>query len=553
MKTKRIFCKTFCYSLLLATVSLLSCSKEKEDAGREDPYSENIISSRTRVVLAGGMEIMVNEKKLSNWSVGSTTGGGPENPPNPTPYFPTTGKPGNSYFIPAEFIDAKGKALLKLFSPGGSVPLATTEIEDSYTDPVDYYYNLQDYTSTGVLTPVPRPVAKPSQPHNILIRVVNLASDAVTGSDASETLSLGYANGQPVSAATSGIAKGHWSEYTEIPYGTYEFRMLIDGTTRQYPLSSSLNTNSAEDFRIANTLLYYTQRHVFQPGGVYTIVVSLRMSRDPNGASYPVNMFTVISDLTPSANLSYARMQVANGFPDEVFHALVDESPLPSVSFGEAGDYIILTTGVHTVKWVNGNGAVEKEQKINVKGGDNFTIAFYPDTDKHIATTILQNNMSGIINNASNEDGSDGSTAVFNPVTIMAMNIQTRFMNLCPELPYVSFTAKNGAPLTAGTTVYPPATVNLKYGTAPDAVALPYPYINLNNTVIEAYASGPGFVPGNRLDKVPPLSPANFTHLSAEFYSGGLPVGEAGVYTVALVGHYADGSQPKLIVIKHNK
>lgn len=546
MKTKRILC----YSLLLAVVSLSSCSKEKEDAGHEDPYSENITSSRTRVVLAGGMDIMVNGKKLSNWGAGPTTVGGPENPPYPTPYFPTTGKLGSTYFIPAEFIDAKGKALVEL---GGSGAAVTTEIEDSYTNPLDYYYNVQDYTVSGVLTPVPRPVVKPSQPKNILIRVVNLASDAVAGSGTDETLSLGYANGEPVSAATSGIAKGHWSEYTEIPYGTYEFRMLIDGTAKQYPLVSSLNIYGADDFRIANTLFYYTQRRVFQPGGVYTIAVSLKMGKDPFGVPHPVNMFTVIADLNPSVNLSYARVQVANAFPDEAFNVLVDENPLPSIRFGEAGDYSILTTGVHTIKWVNGSGTVEKEQKISVKGGDNFTVACYPGPDKHMATTILQNNMSGIINNASNEDGSDGTTAVFDPATIMAMNIQTRFMNLCPELPYVSFTAKNGATLASGTTAYPSAAVNLKYGTAPDAVALPYPYINLNNTVIEAYASGPGFIPGNRLEGVLPLSATNFIHLPAEFYAGGLPVGEAGVYTVALVGHYDNENQPRLIVIKHNK
>lgn len=550
MKTKRIFCKALCYSLLLAIVLLSSCSKEKEEAGRKDPYSENITPSRTRVVLAGGMDIMVNGKKLSNWGAGLTTVGGPDNPPYPTPYFPTTGKLGSTYFIPAEFIDAKGKALVEL---GGSGPGITTEIEDSYTNPLDYYYNVQDYTAPGLLTPIPRPVAKPSQPQNILIRVVNLASDAVAGSGTDETLSLGYANGQPVSAATSGIAKGHWSEYTEIPYGTYEFRMLIDGTARQYPLASSLNIYGAEDFRIANTLFYYTQRRVFQPGGVYTIAVSLKMARDPFAVPYPVNMFTVITDLNPAVNLSYARIQVANAFPDEVLNVFVDEKPLPSILFGQVSDYVILTTGVHMIKWVNGSGTMEKEQKISVKGGDNFTVAFYPAADKQIATTILQNNMSGIINNASNEDGSDGSTAVFDPVSIMAMNMQTRFMNFCPELPYVSFTARNGASLTSGTTGYPSAAVNLKYGTAPDAVALPYPYISLNNTVIEAYASRPGFIPGNRLEGVSPLSPTNFIHLPAEFYSDGLPVGEAGVYTVALVGHYDNVNQPKLIVIKHNK
>lgn len=534
---------------LLVALLLSSCSKEKTDVRREDPYNKNIVSSQTRVVLVNGMDIMVNGKKLSNWLAGSSVGGGPETPPNPTPYFPTTGKPGNTYFIPSEFIDADGHAEVQLFRAGADLPIAGVKVTNDYTNPLDYYYHLDYATGSALLTPIPRPVIKPLQPQNILVRVVNLASDDVAGSDAEEKLSLAYADGSRVSNATSGISKEHWSAYTEIPYGTYEFRMLIDGTTKQYPHTSSLNIHGASDFRIANTLRYYTQRRVFQPGGVYTIVVSLKIGKDPYGVGYPVNMFSVIEDLPPQVNLSYARVQIANGLSDDALSVQLDDHPVPAISFGKASDYIILTNGEHSIRW----GSLNKEQHITVKGGDNFTVVAYPGSGNQIATMVWQNNMSGVINNSSSEDGSDGITAIYDPVSEMAMNIQTRFMNLCPELPYVTFTAKNGASLAAGTTAYPDATVNLPYGSAPASKTLPYPYINLNNTVIEAYASKPGAVPGNRLYGVTPLAAADFIHLPDEFYPDGLPAGEAGVYTVMLVGHYTNERLPALVVIKHNK
>jgi hypothetical protein len=527
-----------------------SCSKTKQDDIPEQPFDQYIKSSTARLVLAGGMDLAVNNTRLSNWLAGDASGGGPALPPNPTPYFPQTGKPGNTYFIPQQFMDHEGKATIALYFAAGSMPVITAEVEDNYAQPWDYYYHLKESSTGSSITKVPRPIVKPSQPQNILIRLVNLASTAVPNSGPDEKLSLAFANGSPVSAVTSGIGKGQWSGYTELPYGTYEFRVLIDGSTSQYPAlpPSEGTVTSAEDLTLVNTRLYYTQRRLFQPGGVYTMVVHFNEGKyeiDQAAVKARVNAFSVVTDLSPAANLSYARVQVANAFAEQGITVKIDNQESQQVGYGKAGDYVIVTTGNHTVQVGSAPAQV-----ITVKGGDNLTLWAYPGNSDSLKLLPVQNNMSGIVNRAEHEDGSDGSTSVFDPLTVLSLSLQTRFLNLCPELPQVTFTAKNGAPMVFGNQGYPGATVNLLYGAIPDPVKLPYPYINLGDPWIEAYQSASSVVPGDRITDVTPLTPADFMHMPASFYPNGLPAGEPGVYTVALIGHR---NNARLIVIKHNK
>jgi hypothetical protein len=505
-------------------------------------------------VLAGGLDISVNGKRLSNGLAGSTTGGGPANPPNPTPYFPTTGKPGNTFFVPQEFFNANGKAVVGI----GSGPAVTVDVEDNYHQPLDYYYNLQGDAAEAVVTVVPRPIVKPSRPENILVRLVNLSSDAVAGSSSDETLSLAYANGNAVSAVTSRVAKGKWSEYIELPYGTYEFKVMIDGSARQYPALPPypMSIQGGDDLTVMDTRLYFTQKRVFQPGGVYTIVTAYDQGKYEDNQTTikaKVNAFTIITDLSPSANLSYARIQVANAMAETGLQIRIDNNDRADISYGHAGDYTIVTKGTHTVYLQDAAGGFIREEKITVKGGDNFTLWVHPGKDNKGAITTVQNNMSGIINLAENSDGSDGSTAVFDPLTTSAMPLQTRFLNFCTDLPYATFTGKNGATLLPGTTIYPVAAVNIPYGTPPDPGLVPYPYINLAAVWIETYQSQPASVPGNRLYETSPLTSGDFINMPGSLYPNGLPEGEPGVYTVALIGRNNATQKPKLVVIKHNK
>lgn len=547
------------YYILLFGILLLSCSKTKVDPLRNGQIpSNNIPASSARLVLVGGFDLMVNGKKLTNWLVGDAHGGGPEVPPNPTPYFPTTGKLGSTYFIPQEFMNGSGKATVGLYGGGGSSTSTTTEVIDNYTQPWDYYFNVQDNMQVSSLTPIPRPIAKPSSPQNILIRLINLSSSAVVNSGIDEKLSLAYADGSPVSTSTSGIGKGIWSEYVEMPYGTYQFRVMIDGGVKQVPaLPPTLGqVTSATDFTLSGTKQYYTQRRLFQPGGVYTIVVTFNEGKyevDQAAVKARVNAFSTVSDLSPAANLSYARVQVANAVAENGLKVTIDANTPTPVAYTKASDYKILTAGKHLIRVEDASGALKAEKEVQLKGGDNFTVWAFPKADNTIALIVLQNNMSGIINNAEHADGSDGNTSVGDPVSQIGLVKQMRFLNLCPDLPYVTFTAKNGGSFTGGNNGYPAAAMNLPYGQQLNPVAVPFPYLFIDNPYIEAYRSQPASVPGNRLYEVLPLTAGSFINMPESFYPNGLPNGEPGIYTVALIGRNATSKNAKLIVIKHNK
>ncbi len=542
---------------LWTVLSTLACSKTKVDDWRDPSIPlNNIKSSTARIVLVGGCDLEVNNTRLTNWEAPDITGS-PQLKPLPTPYFPTTGKPGTTYYIPQEFMDASGKAMVRLYSAGGSGPLATAQVEDNYNHPWDYYYNIQDQ---GLFTPIPRPVIKPSTPQNILIRLVNLSSTLGLNHAPGQTLSLSYANGSKVGNATSGIARGSWSQYVEIPYGTYEFRVLVDGSAEQYPAfpPQGATTTSSTDFTLSGTNSYFTQRRVFQPGGIYTVVTFFNSDKFESGDLFVrlnLNLFTVITDLQPEANVTYARVQVANAILKSNIHVSFDSNGNESVPYGTAGNYQVLARGKHTLEIKDDAGKLLTKKEFQVKGGDNFTIWVYPQQNGSTETTIIQNNMSGIANTSANPDGADGSSSVNDPLRTNAMNIQTRFLNFCPEFEAVSFTGANGQPLVSlsGSTGYPAATINLKTGQAPDEKLLPFPYINIIPNSIEVYQSQPGSVPGNRLFGVTPLTAGNFINMPETFYPNGLPKGEAGVYTVALIGHNNDNEQPRLFVIKHNQ
>lgn len=548
-------------SILLLIIGIVSCSKTKVDERRDPPFdNSNIKYSTARIMMVNGMDVEINNTKITNWQ-GQRAVGTPEIPPFPTRYFPTSGKPGLSFFVPQEFMSAKNNAMVKLYLPGGGATIATVQAEDNYSTPWDYYLNMhaEPLNYTYRLTPVSRPVTKPMSPQNILIRLVNLSSKNVANYSEGETLSLAYSNGEKVSTITSGIAAGSSSKYVEIPYGTYDFHVFASGENfKQYaavpPQVSAIT--SLSDFTILNTKLYFSQRRIFQPGGVYTIIVSAYAGKFQLGdVNVPLNLFSCVADLQLDANLTYGRVQVANAAIKNGIIVSINSSNEMQVSYGTASKYQTLVAGSQNIEIKDNTGKVLANKTISLKGGDNFTIWTYPNKDGTLAITLAQNNMSGIASSIANPDGADGSVSVGDPLKTNTMTIQTRFLNFCPEIQSVSFTGQNGQSLqfSSGETVYPPAATNLKIGEIPDGTTVPSPYVNLNLGVIEAYESELSSVPGKRLVGVVPINAKMFINMPSESYPNGLPAGEPGVYTVALIGHYNNVEQPKMIVLKHNQ
>ncbi len=166
--------------------------------------------------------------------------------------------------------------------------------ENSYAQPADYYLLPTTFmTGQPSVLPVPRNVHAPTKPDHFKIRIINLTGDPIRRptllngpqEDLRGAVSLTYADGMPVSQQTSNIGTGSpISEYVELPYGTYQFRVLTaDGRQLPSPASSLQDrgltmfdppTSTISQSLSCSTGLVYAPIGVYQPGGIYTIVVT---------------------------------------------------------------------------------------------------------------------------------------------------------------------------------------------------------------------------------------------------------------------------------------
>ncbi|NLR82493.1 DUF4397 domain-containing protein [Chitinophaga eiseniae] len=556
--------KTF-YHTLLAGVLLLTaaCSKSKEDVrtGNEPDYS-NSAKSSVRLLTFNTWDLMVNGTKVTNWFFA------PSNSPLagvpfPTPYFPTTGKLKDSWYLPQQFLDSKGEATIKVgLAQGGSQASYLVDsftVKDDYYQPSDYYLytSAVDHLGAYSATRVPRTTAIPADPTHIRIRLVNLCAAGGNGGDKGLTLAL--ADGTPVSGVTSHIVNHTWSDYVELPSGTYQFKVLIDGAGLQIPGKppALIGTISQDNYSLNGTQVYYCPVQTFQPGGVYTVVVA-RMSGIYQYNEYPLfpNTFSIITDIDPPVNIAYGRIQLVNAAVEgeKGIHMQIDGHDAPAVAYGKAGDYVTLVTGAHAIRITDASGKSLVEKNIQVNGGDNLTVWAYP-ANSGTALTVVTNNMGGTRIGGTNSDGSDALNNSYNPLKFK-MLVQTRFLNLCPELPEVTFTGVNGALFKEGMFSSAAAAQHLLPGQPPSPVSVPYPYVDLGTVTggaVQVYRSQPGVLPGDRITGVPALTKADFVKMPATFFPDGNSGAEAGVYTVALVGHNTAGEHPRLIVIKHNQ
>lgn len=540
---------------------LQACTKNLSDARPGNlPTYNDIANSSTRIVLARGFDCMVDTTKLTNflpYNVILT-----QSPPNGTPWFPTAGATTDPFFIPQEFIDSKGQATVKLYNRGvGGGSMDSFVVQDDYAQPNDYYIpggESGGFGDFGVVR-VPRPQQTLADPSHIRIRLLNLVTDN------GNPLTLAYANGAPVSNTTSHIGFNAWSDYIELPYGSYDFRVLDDSIFGSQlharppaGVKFNLEVNSATNPNYAiGGGQYYSPTITFQPGGVYTIVASVFGTFEDPFAVVETALpgFAVITDNTPATNMQYARIQAVNSSVANGMSLQIDNGQSIAVTYGKASDYQILTSGSHAIKINDGSGNLLAEQAITLSGGDNLSLWTYADADGKTSILPVSNNMGGIEQSGTNNDGSDPSLLVYDPLNFN-MIVQTRFLNLCADIPYVTFTGTNGLLFLDNRFSVAKAAQNLAAGSPADPVNIPYPYVDLGagsyNTV-EAYASQPNVVPGNRLMDVTPLPTTAFTALPAAYYSQDAPSMEPGVYTVALIGRNNGTQTPQLIVVKHNK
>jgi hypothetical protein len=570
--------------IFLGMLVLGACSKPKLDSATGNlPTQLQLSSSTVRIVNLGGFtDLAVNGVQLTDFVLPDIYG---NRFPSPTTYFPATGTLGMTYLIPQQFLDSSHSAAVQLAVPvsGGLTPgtyyheaVSNFGVTEDYSHPNDYYWIYSrtagggSFSYSDSLVVIPRAISPAADPTHFLVRMVNLSS-APDDAGLIGPMRLAYADGSHVAtgAADSLVSPGNYTAYYELPYGTYQFKVLTSQGSQVPGAPVNMQVPIITDNQFTAIMqglgVTYAPIQTFQPGGVYTIVVSVNHNfQYPYGTGdvgNNYNAYQVITDVAPAANVTYARIQAVNAVPGEAVTVSVDGAPLvSSLAYDSVTAYQAYVTGAHQVTVQDGTGKTLASKSFNLQGNTNFTIWTFPSGDS-VDFLLAQNNLSGNESDTYNADGSDAAP----DITFNSFPYIVRFLNLCPDLPYVTFTQANGALFADGNSSFAVAAQNLPFGGQLSSSAVPFPYVSANggtggiSSQIQVYQSQlqPKVIPGNWLSDIPALQNTDFISMPASFYPGGLPTGEPGVYTVALTGRYGQGITPgqqaKMIIIKHTK
>ncbi|RFZ95480.1 DUF4397 domain-containing protein [Mucilaginibacter conchicola] len=554
--------------LLLIALLQVACKKDKLNTVIDNRFTtDNQQSSNIRVVNLGGFsQVIANGDTLTNFKVF-----GPNEIPNlpGTRYFPTNGQLGKTWTIPQDLFNAQHKIALDLgiydYNPDLNLG-ALINLQYDVNNPQDVYLLNKEYTTDLPQYQVlPRAITAPSKPDHFKIRIVNFSGHinnlSVNGSGMQEALdgpvTLAYADGTPVSTQTTnvtGVQKA--SEYVEVPYGTYQFKVLT-ANGRQIPgTGSNINeltildppTSTIAIRQTTQSNLTYAPIQTYQPGGIYTIVISPQIAKyfinEVDETSNIVqNTFQVISDNSPSANLTYCRVQAVNAMPDNQVSFSVGGTSLGNgLAFGKTGDYATMINGTQEVKATDANGKVIATTTANFRAAQNYTVWLYPDAAGNAKLLLVANDLSGTRFNNAEEDG---TYAYFQ----FKYFFFKRYLNLSMGNPYITFTTDNGNP----------SGINLQ----PGQPLLQNPYVSTQFSQAKydlmAYRSSPNVVPGVWADDIPVLTSDQFIANKALYTNAGraLPAHEPGIFTVALIGKTGTGAttanKARMIILKHNK
>ncbi|WP_212006032.1 hypothetical protein [Chitinophaga sp. HK235] len=556
---------------LLCAGGLASCTKKEDFAydNRVNPQAD--AASSVRIVnMRGATELMVNGKQLSAFALPNIEGFYDQYTTKATPWFPETGRMGLTYTIPQQFVSADGTVKdirFAAFTRDYSLGLTRGfNAKDNFNNPTDYYFayfgpNASEYSDS--LFAIPRSVSPPANPAYCKVRLLNLSS---TNSAFGGTMRVTWADGTVI-AGLDNIPVGQYSDYVELPYGTYQLKvMTMDGLlvpgvggsaqflnvvnpqTGTMLLPGTLSRPSVNGF--VDSRLTFAPLKTYQPGGVYTIAVAdcpnFRNSNGgTNGETYSSknNAFRIIADAEPQNN-SYARLQAINVVPGKQIKVTMDGRPLGNtLGFSTTTAFDQYLIGTHILKVTDAAGNLLADSTFSLLPGDNRTAWIYENKNGKTGISLVANNLSNVYYTGATEDGSYSNIKVEFPSWV-------RFMNFCPDLPEATFTTDDGQTFGDGS-----ASQHLLLGIP--AIKNPYVMLNANfYQSIWAYASQYNVVPGNWLREVTTLKSRDFIANPA-LYPGGLPMSESGVYTVALIGNIntsKPGSEKaRMIIIRHNQ
>ena len=611
--------KHFANNIICLGIVLLfaGCAKSKVNALLNPTGAEVATNSSVRLFnfYNYNLDITINNIPLTNYGQASAQGTQAGLGLFPSGSWLTMDN-GNPFFVPNSLVAKDRKVHILISTPpltlnstysASSFSLASvdTTVIDDPLHPNDYYA-----LATGHLLVVPRSTAAPAQPQNFKVRIINLGAPT-DPSNLVGPVSMTYSDGSAVDPALTNVGAGQTSAYVELPYGAYMFKLFSNGDlTRQLtelPLLSNFNSCTVPTPEIQEAL--FPKVRTFAPGATYSIVITQNIGifQQCNYATPPVpwpfNAYRIVTEQSPGLNTTFARMDAFNALPVVPVSITVDGQPMGGqLPYAGHTDYNILVQGTHQVQVLNAGGEVLVTKSITLSPYDNYTAWVYqnpsgqPDicfANTDMTSTLYQTDPFGNVFTAQGgyppktppvDDGTNGSIRVAS--TQYAW--QTRFLNLTPDVPDVTFT-NNGTLFTTGgspnvgygdSVSFADASINLSPGfTAPTEpfvidqyqctfsstgspnagfVQQPQPSLPSYIRVYQSQAGPPIVAPGSLMTGVKPLSGSAYITNPALYPTPGfMPQSEPGIYTTALIGRYFTSTSqqdaPRLVILKHNK
>jgi hypothetical protein len=551
----------------------ISCKKEKLNDQRDNRVTPvNRTLSNVRIINLGGFnQVIANGNRLTNFIYRDANDPDAGKYPG-TDYFPKDGRLGTTWQVPQDLFDSTGSLALKFTLPGAGIHNPVLSLKGDKVQPLDYYL-LPNMIIEGQpeYVQVERGVAAPSRPDYFKIRVINLCAkfNYPISSPRGQTekllgpVTLTYADGTPVSPQTSNVTlEKRVSDYVELPYGTYQFRLLTpDG--RQFPGASQgegLNIDpptstiaTVRNNEVGSTNLTFASIVTFQPGGVYTVVVapsSFNYNASPSEQTGGAvqNAPRIITDVNPGGNITYSRLQGVNALGNKQVMGLRVDGAVQATGllFGQASAYGDYVQGNHVIEAIDASGKVLATTTQVLRAAQNYTAWLYPTLTGAPALVLVTNDLSGTrYSSVGTIDDPSGY------LVLPDFFFNKRFLNLSPDNPYITFTQDNGKLIPEGN--------NLAFGQP--LLVQPYSSGIYWQTAFElmAYRSSPNIVPGIWASDIPALKSQDFIMRKALYETAGrpLPDQEPGVYTVALIGrsgaNVEASEKARMIIVKHTR
>ncbi|WP_237028582.1 DUF4397 domain-containing protein [Pedobacter steynii] len=551
------------YLLFFLMLAIIGCKKDKTDFQSDNrKVTDARKNSSVRLVnLAGYNQLQLNGDTLTNYVVRAPNDPMTGQYPG-TLYFPDNGRLGTTWFIPQNLLDKGAAKVLvetKVYNPIEN-PLEL-EVREEFQQGTDYY--LLPTPASGVtgqpsFIKIPRSVASPANPANFKVRILNLSAKVLPDQEMEDLLgpmSLTWADGTAVSDKTSNILPGQYSEYIELPYGTAQLKVLTQNGI-QVP-GGGPDVLEASTSTIFGTTLTYAPVKTYAPGGIYTIVVAAREFDIPYRSGNPgetvkgyQNSFRIINDISEPLNLTYGRVQAVNAVPGTSgMKVLINGKVLDApINYTAHTAYQSLVVGGYTVEAVDVSGAVLATKNFQLDANTNFSFWVHPDANGKTTISAVANDLSGTFVREAGDDASSSRFTQEFPFSI-------RFLNLCPDVPYLTLTTDNAQAFSSVYGFNTVAVNNLRPGIAPTNSPYIRPYQDARAYQIMAFRSSPSVVPGTWASDIPVLTGRSLIARPELYVRGELPNHEAGFYTIALVGRTkaTASEKAKMIIVKHSK